>query len=79
MVEEPYRPGVYVYMNYFSAENIEKLLREHNFKVDAFDREAAPSEFELGDGKLIVFSSNEKILEYPNQRHKETREDDEER
>lgn len=77
MVEEPYRPGVYVYMNYFSAENIEKLLREHKFKVDAFDREVAPSEFELGDGKLVVFASNEKILEYPNQKSKEDREDEE--
>ena len=63
MVEEPYRPGVYVYTNYFSTENIKKLLKEHNFRVDSFDREAAPNEFELGDGKLIVFSSNEKVLE----------------
>ena len=77
MVEKPYRPGVYVYMNYFSAENIEKLLREHNFKVDVFDREVAPSEFEFGDGKLVVFSSNEKALEYPSQKTKEDRDDEE--
>lgn len=60
MVEEPYRPGVYIYMNYFSAENITKLLKEHNFKVDRVDREEITNEFELGNGKLIVFSSNEK-------------------
>lgn len=71
MVEEPYRPGVYIYMNYFSAESIAEFLREHNFKVDEFDREVAPNEFELGNGKLIVFSSNEKIIEYPSQRNKE--------
>ena len=64
-------------MNYFSAENIEKLLREHNFKVDVFDREVAPSEFEFGDGKLVVFSSNEKALEYPSQKTKEDRDDEE--
>lgn len=77
MVEEPYRPGVYIYMNYFSAENIAKLLREHNFKVDGFDREEAPNEFELGNGKLIVFSSNEKIIEHPSQGNKVTRDDGE--
>ena len=64
MVEEPYRPGVYIYMNYFSAETIEQLLTEHDFKVDGFDREEAPNEFELGNGKLIVFSSNQKIREH---------------
>ena len=54
-----------------------KILRNYNFKVDAFDREAAPSEFELGDGKLVVFSSNEKVLEYPSQKTKEDRDDEE--
>lgn len=65
MVEEPYRPGTYIYMNYFSPENISKLLKEHNFKIDGFDKEVSPSEFELGTGKLIVFSSNQKTLSHP--------------
>lgn len=77
MAEEPYRPGVYVYMNYFSAKNIEKLLKEHNFRVDSLDREATSNEFELGDGKLIVFSSNEKVLKYPRQKNREYRDDEE--
>lgn len=60
MVEEPYRPGVYLYMKYFSIENISELLRQHNFKVEGFEREESPNEFELGNGKLIVFASNKK-------------------
>jgi len=75
MVEEPYRPGTYLYMNYFSSENIEKLLRKHGFRVDGFDREAALNEFELGNGKLIVFSSNEKLVEFPNQKDRDDDED----
>lgn len=60
MVEEPYRPGVYLYMNYFSIESISKLLKSHNFSVDKFYREKTHNEFELGNGKLIVLSSNKK-------------------
>ena len=60
MVEEPYRPGVYLYMNYFSMENISELLRLHNFSVEGFEREESPNEFELGKGKLIVFATNKK-------------------
>lgn len=74
MVEEPYRPGTYL-LNYFSSENIEKLLRKHGFRVDGFDREAALNEFELGNGKLIVFSSNEKLVEFPNQKDRDDDED----
>lgn len=63
MVEEPYRPGVYIYMNYFSSENIQNLLQSHGFNINYLDREESPNEFELGNGKLIVLSSNEKKLE----------------
>lgn len=67
MVEEPYRKGVHIYMNYFSLEQIQNLLREYGFEVNNVAREEAPNEFELGNGKLIVLSNNEKKLEnsYP--------------
>ena len=67
MVEEPYRPGVFIYMNYFSAESISQLLKLSGFNVESFDREEAPNEFELGSGKLIVFSSNQKTIQKPTQ------------
>lgn len=57
MIEEPYRPRVNIYMNYFSVEMISKLLKEYGFKVNSITKEKASSEFELGPGKLIVLSS----------------------
>lgn len=62
MVEEPYRPGVHIYMNYFSVNQIQNLLQEHGFNIDYLWKEEVPNEFELGNGKLIVLSSNEKLL-----------------
>lgn len=64
MVEEPYRPGVHIYMNYFSVEQIQNLLQEYGFSINYLGKEEAPNEFELGNGKLIVLSNNEKRLEY---------------
>lgn len=63
MIEEPYRPGVNIYMNYFSVETITKLLQEYGFAVNNIEKEESPNEF-LGNGKLIVLSSNVKKLEY---------------
>ena len=57
MIEEPYRHGVYVYMNYFSNKNIEQLLEEHNFKIYRIDIEKSSNQFELGSRKIIVYSS----------------------
>ncbi len=64
MIEEPYRPGVNIYMNYFSVETISNLLQEYGFEVNSIEKEESPNEFELGNGKLIVLSSNSKKLEY---------------
>lgn len=64
MIEEPYRPGVKIYMNYFSVETISNLLQEYGFEVNSIGKEESPNEFELGNGKLIVLSSNSKKLEY---------------
>lgn len=64
MIEEPYRPGVNIYMNYFSVETISNLLQEYGFEVNSIGKEESPNEFELGNGKLIVLSSNSKKLEY---------------
>lgn len=63
MVEEPYRPGVHIYMNYFSSVQIQSLLEEYGFYINYFGKESSPNEFELGDGKLIIISSNSKKLE----------------
>lgn len=62
MVEEPFKPGTYIYMNYFSVESITKILREHNFKVEEIEKEKTLNEFEFGNGKLIVISTNEKFI-----------------
>lgn len=62
MVEEPYRPGVHIYMNYFSASQIQELLRQYGFEIGYLSKEESPNEFELGNGKLIVLSSNTKKL-----------------
>lgn len=64
MVEEPYRPGVHIYMNYFSTEQINNLLQNYDFSISYLEKEEAPNEFELGNSKLIVLSNNEKKLEY---------------
>ena len=60
MIEEPYRPGVNIYMNYFSIEAISNLLLKCGFEVDSIRKEMAQNEFELGNSKLIVLSSNGK-------------------
>jgi len=60
MVEEPYRPGIYIYMNYFSVETIKELLCNHGFNIDYLEKEECNNEFELGTGKLIVLASNVK-------------------
>lgn len=60
MVEEPFRPDVHIYMNYFSVNQIQNLLQEYGFKIDYLEKEKALNKFELGSGKLIVLSSNEK-------------------
>lgn len=62
MVEEPYRPGVHIYMNYFSVSQIQNLLQEYGFNIDYLGKEESPNEFELGSGKLIVLSNNKKKL-----------------
>lgn len=64
MMEEPYRPGVNIYMNYFSVETISDLLHEYGFEVNSIVREETPNEFELGNSKLIVLSSNSKKMVY---------------
>ncbi len=64
MIEEPYRPGVNIYMNYFSVEAISDLLQEYGFEVNSIGKEESPNEFAPGNGKLIVLSSNSKKLEY---------------
>lgn len=63
MVEEPYRKGVHIYMNYFSLEQIQNLLREYGFEINNVDKEETSNEFELGNGKLIVLFNNEKKIE----------------
>ena len=60
MIEEPFRKGVYIYMNYFSVKQISDLLLKHGFEIDSILREKAPNDLELGKGKLIVLSHNAK-------------------
>ncbi len=63
MIEEPYRPGVNIYMNYFSVGKITNMLQKYGFEVKTIGKEETPNEFELGNGKLIILSSNTKKLE----------------
>ncbi len=60
MVEEPYRPGTFVYTKFYTAEEIEKLLIDHGFKVDEINKQKTESEGELGSGKLIIFAGRER-------------------
>ena len=60
MIEEPFRKGVYIYMNYFSVKQISDLLLKHGFEIDSILREEASNDLELGKGKLIVLSHNTK-------------------
>ena len=60
MIEEPFRKGVYIYMNYFSVKQISDLLLKHGFEIDSILREESPNDLELGKGKLIVLSHNTK-------------------
>ena len=60
MNEEPYCPRVNIYMNHFLVEVISNLLQECGFEVNSIGKEESPNEFELGNGKLIVLSSNSK-------------------
>lgn len=48
----------------FSIETISNLLQEYGFEIKSIGKEESPNEFELGNGKLIVLSSNNKKLEY---------------
>lgn len=60
MVEEPYRPGIYIYIKYFSKNEIQKLLQEYGFEIDYLLKKESPNMLELGNRKLIVLSSNRK-------------------
>ncbi len=60
MVEEPYRPGIYIYIKYFSKNEIQKLLQEYGFEIDYLLKKESPNMLELGNKKLIVLSSNRK-------------------
>lgn len=56
MVDEPYRPGVRLYMNYFTIESISTILNENDFEVESYERENTTSEFGLGESKLVVYA-----------------------
>ena len=56
MVDEPYRPGVKLYMNYFTIESISKIVKENGFEIESYERENTTSEFELGESKLVVYA-----------------------
>ena len=60
MVEEPYRPGIYIYIKYFSKNEIQKLLQEYGFEIDYLLKKESPNKLELGNKKIIVLSSNRK-------------------
>ena len=60
MIEEPYRKGVYIYMNYFSVQQLENILAKHRFEIDNIWKEEISGQSELGSKKLIVLSRNKK-------------------
>lgn len=39
MIEEPFRKGVYIYINYFSVKQISELLLKHGFEIDSILKE----------------------------------------
>lgn len=56
LVEEPYKPGVFVYMYYFSEGQILNMLRDYGFQISYLERKTLSNEFELGNSKLIIIS-----------------------
>ena len=58
MIEEPYRPETYLYMNYFSMEQIKGLLQKYEFKIISATRVKCTDD--LSDYKLIILSNNQK-------------------
>lgn len=60
MIEEPFRKGVYIYINYFFVKQISELLLKHGFEIDSILKEESPNDLELGKAKLIVLSHNTK-------------------
>ena len=58
MVEEPYRQETYLYMNYFSMEQIKGLLQKYEFKIISATRVKCTDD--LSDYKLIILSNNQK-------------------
>ena len=60
MIEEPYRKGVYIYMNYFSVQQLENILAKHSFEIDNIWKKEISGQSELGSKKIIVLSQNKK-------------------
>lgn len=57
MVDEPYRPGTKVYMNFFSEKYIIDLLKESKFEIISIDKKNCCSENELGTTELVIIAS----------------------
>lgn len=57
MVDEPYRPGIKVYMNFFSEKYIIDLLKESKFEIISIDKKNCYSENELGETELVIIAS----------------------
>ena len=58
MIEEPYRPGTYLYMNCFSMGQIKTLLQKYGFKIISATKAKCAND--LSNYKLIILSNNQK-------------------
>ena len=57
MVDEPYRHGTKVYMNFFTEEKITNLLVESKFEIISIDKKNCYSQNELGTTELIIIAN----------------------
>lgn len=60
MIDEPYRPGKKLYVNYLSLEQMEILLLQNHLNPTVSKTASVISQNEIGEGKLIFQSTNKK-------------------
>lgn len=54
VIDEPLKNGLKMFINYYSLEEIRKVLEDNNFKILYTDLKKPESEFELGNEKIII-------------------------
>ena len=54
IVDEPLKEGLKMFINYYSQDEIIKILKNNSFKILYTELKKSESEFELGNDKLVI-------------------------